>query len=669
MRLLSKTILWAIATLLLAARAQAWQVVLDGGTSGADDAVAVTTDAAGNVVAAGFTTGANGTDMTVVKRAASDGALLWPAPATLDGTAHGDDEANAVAIDGAGDVLVAGFTTNTGTGKNFTVAKLAGSDGHELWRRTIAGTNATGFDEALAVAVDAAGNVIAAGFVFDTGPMQQLAVVKFDSGGTAVWPTPFKLKGTSIGGNVANAVVVDAAGNAVVAGAIGNNATGLDFTVIKLASAAGTALWTQTTAMSGPNDDEARAVAVDANGDVLAAGETGAGSGRDFAVAKLSGADGTLLWPTPVLIDGASGPDSEDEAFAVAVDGMGNAIAAGTTVNTSELGDVSDFTVVKLAAADGTELWRTTTRGADLLATANAAFGVAVDPAGNAFAGGIVQNADGGDFALVELAAGDGHEFWHVFLDGDMLTDVARSVAVDGYGNAIAAGRIRSATDGGDLATVKLGCGGGDPVVCAGPDACRLASFCDPATVACVAPPKPDGTTCNDGNACTRQDACQAGACSGDPVVCDGGACRIGGTCNTATGTCDTAVAPDGTACDDGDSCTTTDACRSGVCAVQDLDGATCDVSGAQAEPSCAGDKVPRGVIKGLKRTGTLLRAVATLTDTKRDKALAKADKLLGRVARAVDKAAGRKKKPLSSACASALRAAIADARQRIGRL
>src|SRR5439155_1642776 len=32
----------------------------------------------------------------------------------------------------------------------------------------------------------------------------------------------------------------------------------------------------------------------------------------------------------------------------------------------------------------------------------------------------------------------------------------------------------------------------------------------------------PDGTTCNDGNACTRTDTCRRGACTGgDPVVCD----------------------------------------------------------------------------------------------------------------------------------------------------
>jgi hypothetical protein len=52
----------------------------------------------------------------------------------------------------------------------------------------------------------------------------------------------------------------------------------------------------------------------------------------------------------------------------------------------------------------------------------------------------------------------------------------------------------------------------------------------------CSNPAKANGAACNDGNACTQTDVCQAGTCSGSPVnVNDGNPCTTD-TCNPATG-------------------------------------------------------------------------------------------------------------------------------------
>ena len=48
-----------------------------------------------------------------------------------------------------------------------------------------------------------------------------------------------------------------------------------------------------------------------------------------------------------------------------------------------------------------------------------------------------------------------------------------------------------------------------------------------------------NGTTCNDGDACTQTDTCQLGMCvGGNPVMCTADACHSAGTCNPADGTC-----------------------------------------------------------------------------------------------------------------------------------
>jgi hypothetical protein len=111
-------------------------------------------------------------------------------------------------------------------------------------------------------------------------------------------------------------------------------------------------------------------------------------------------------------------------------------------------------------------------------------------------------------------------------------------------------------------------CTGSNPVVCSAPDQCHTAGSCDPGSGVCSNPAKPDGTACSDGNACTQADSCQAGSCTGSPVVCTASdQCHDVGTCNPATGLCSNPAKPNGTVCDDGDGCTQVDTCHVGVCA------------------------------------------------------------------------------------------------------
>lgn len=111
-------------------------------------------------------------------------------------------------------------------------------------------------------------------------------------------------------------------------------------------------------------------------------------------------------------------------------------------------------------------------------------------------------------------------------------------------------------------------CAGGNPVACAALDACHDAGACDPATGVCSDPPKPDQTSCDDGDACTQSDVCLSGACTGtSPVVCAAlDTCHSIGVCDPATGLCDQPEQPDGALCDDGDFCTEGDICMAGAC-------------------------------------------------------------------------------------------------------
>ena len=111
-------------------------------------------------------------------------------------------------------------------------------------------------------------------------------------------------------------------------------------------------------------------------------------------------------------------------------------------------------------------------------------------------------------------------------------------------------------------------CTGSNPVVCTASDACHDVGVCDGGTGVCSDPPKPDGSACSDGNACTQSDTCETGICTGsNPIVCAASnQCHDAGLCDALTGVCSDPPKPDGTACEDGNACTLPDTCQAGGC-------------------------------------------------------------------------------------------------------
>ncbi len=175
--------------------------------------------------------------------------------------------------------------------------------------------------------------------------------------------------------------------------------------------------------------------------------------------------------------------------------------------------------------------------------------------AGDATVGPDAANADAGTEGEVE--AGSDAEAQ----DGDVDAEMDASDAdadMDAQSDASDA-EAPDASDGGDRCT---------GVVCAASDQCHAAGTCDPASGTCTNPRLADGTTCNDGNACTQMDACLIGVCMGmSATTCRAlDQCHGAGTCNPATGACSNPPLTDNTGCNDGNACTQTDTCQGGAC-------------------------------------------------------------------------------------------------------
>jgi cysteine-rich repeat protein len=148
-------------------------------------------------------------------------------------------------------------------------------------------------------------------------------------------------------------------------------------------------------------------------------------------------------------------------------------------------------------------------------------------------------------------------------------------------------------------------CTGGNPVTCTALDQCHVAGTCDTSTGLCSNPAKADGVSCTDGNPCTEGGTCQAGACiGGRPKTCTAlDACHVAGTCSPSTGACSNPAAANGTSCNDNNACTRTDTCQSGACVgsnpVTCLPGDQCHQVGAcvPATGTCAYAPKPDGAV------------------------------------------------------------------------
>jgi len=116
--------------------------------------------------------------------------------------------------------------------------------------------------------------------------------------------------------------------------------------------------------------------------------------------------------------------------------------------------------------------------------------------------------------------------------------------------------------------TCKAGeCSGGKPQRCDDGNPCTDDVCEEP--LGCKT--RNNAASCDDGDRCTTEDRCDAGYCTGKLQSCSehDDVCNEG-RCDPETGECRKEPLPDGSACDDTDSCTARDSCVAGSCSVHE---------------------------------------------------------------------------------------------------
>ena len=230
---------------------QVWVARWSGPSTGTERALAIALDSLGNVYVTGIGHyGDTRWDYTTIKYD-SMGNELWIA--RYSAADYGLEGGKAIATDSSNRVYITGHTGTV----------VYDQFGNELWNKT----GYTGMD----IVLDPLGNIYIAGYRHNSGSSWDYLTIKYDSNGNEIWSTEYNGLGNSY--DEAFGIAIDQIGNVFVTGYSPGIGTFNDYATIAYDSN-GNELWIAR--YNGPADyqDYARAIAIDAIGDLYVTGKS-----------------------------------------------------------------------------------------------------------------------------------------------------------------------------------------------------------------------------------------------------------------------------------------------------------------------------------------------------------------------------------------------------------
>jgi uncharacterized delta-60 repeat protein len=308
-----------------------WVASYNGPANDNDYASKIAVGDGGNVYITGYSYGTNRYDYATLKYD-NDGNRLWVA--RYDGPANGDDLAQAITVDREGNVYVTGYSV--GTAYDYATIKYDGN-GNQLWAARFNGSG-NGEDIPSSLAVDGAGNAYVTGYSRRANPYDyEYVTIKYSTNGNQLWAAHYN--GPVNGDDFAAGLALDGAGNVYVTGSSYGGVTGNDYATVKY-DPNGLQLWVMRYNGPGNGYDYAQGIALDGMGNVYVTGYSyGSGTGSDYATVKYS-SDGVQRW-----VARYDSSRADDYVYAIALDSGGSAYITGYSWTTNSYS--YDFATVR----------------------------------------------------------------------------------------------------------------------------------------------------------------------------------------------------------------------------------------------------------------------------------------------------------------------------------
>ena len=420
----------AIMPASLSAQSAIWTNRYNGAGDNSDRFNQLVPDAAGNLYATGYTVKAGQGKDVLLSKLNSAGDTLWTR--TYNYLSNLDDEANFVAIDPAGDIVIAGYSDagSTSTKTDILLAKFS-PDGTMIWlsRYNYAAANEDELPAGLAI--DASGNIFLTGRSdHDANNIDDCLTLKYSSAGVLSFEARYDQGSTDRGAGVAP----DQAGGCVITGRTNN---GVNDDIMTVAyDATGNQIW--QVVFSGPGgDDRGQGIVRDITGNIYITGIRASADDDDFVTIKYNAA-GTQQWFKIV-----NGGDN-DRVTTIKIDAADNIYITGQS-DTDPSGNTNyDFRTVAYSSA-GVVLWNAVT--ANPVGQEDVPNDIWVDASGNVYITGKSDAAGGGaiDYEWMTVKLNNlGVQQWLKFYNGTSpnAEDIPGSIYADNAGNVWVAGSV-----------------------------------------------------------------------------------------------------------------------------------------------------------------------------------------------------------------------------------
>lgn len=311
-----------------------------------DGAMGMTIDSVGNIIVTGQSQGFSGYEFLTLQYDSNLSAVLSSAAYTISGSHN----ANAVAVDNSGNIIVTGFRGIGAGDWDWLTIKY---DQNLIALSSVTYDSGSGNDDkAEEVAIDDSDNIIVTGFS-SNGSNDDYYTIKYNSDLSQVVSSA-RYNGPANGNDYAGNVVVDGAGNIIVSG-ISSNGTTYDYVTIKYSSDLSTIISSDTYSAGVANPSLFRmGMALDNSGNIVIAGHSNNGSNTDFftliynnaspAVFSLSPAYGRQEETLDITISGSNFYEGATVVFS----GIGITVNSVTVNSTTQM--TANITVANDAA-------------------------------------------------------------------------------------------------------------------------------------------------------------------------------------------------------------------------------------------------------------------------------------------------------------------------------